>query len=91
MYQIASMIRRTLHTRLLESLAEFPAVALLGPRQVGKTTLAKTALTGMTPPALYLDMELPSDLARLQEPELYLEQYRKRVCVKQSWPGQHPS
>lgn len=87
------MIRRTLHTRLLESLAKFPVVALLGPRQVGKTTLAKTVLTGMTPPALYLDMELPSDLARLQEPELYLEQYRDRLVIIdeiQRLPGLFP-
>jgi len=87
------MIRRTLHTRLLESLAKFPVVALLGPRQVGKTTLAKTVLTGMTPPALYLDMELPSDLARMQEPELYLEQYRDRLVIIdeiQRLPGLFP-
>ena len=87
------MIRRMLHSHLLESLAKFPVVALLGPRQVGKTTLAKSVLEGRDPPALYLDMELPSDLARLQEPELYLEQYVDRLVIIdeiQRLPGLFP-
>jgi uncharacterized protein len=87
------MILRTLHIQLLETLAKFPVVALLGPRQVGKTTLAKAVLQGKAPPALYLDMELPSDLARLQEPELYLEQHRDRLVIIdeiQRLPGLFP-
>ncbi len=64
------------------SLAEFPVTALLGPRQVGKTTLARLVASGMLPDsAVYLDLELPSDLAKLTEPELYLQGHRNRLVV----------
>lgn len=44
---------------------DFPAVALLGSRQVGKTTLAKKLVSEFGDGAIYLDLKLPSDLARL--------------------------
>ncbi|MCP9231774.1 AAA family ATPase [Mesorhizobium sp. LMG 17147] len=46
-----------------------PAVALLGPRQVGKTTLALELAERR--PSIYLDLESDADRARLAEPELY--------------------
>lgn len=76
---IARMIERDAHKTLLARLDQFPAVALLGPRQVGKTTLAE-ALLG-TRPSLYLDLEAPSDLARLTEPEQYLSTYGDRLVI----------
>lgn len=87
------MIKRFLYPQLFGALAKFPAVALLGPRQVGKTTLAKAILEETPLPAVYLDLELPSDLARLQEPELYLEQFRDRLVIideVQRLPGLFP-
>ena len=51
-------------------LIRFPAVALLGPRQVGKTTLALDLIEG-NQKAAYLDLELPSDLAKLSDAEDY--------------------
>ena len=63
-------IARTLEPKCRAYLAEFPAVALLGPRQVGKTTLAQQLAASQ--PSLYLDLEAPSDRAKLAEPELYL-------------------
>ncbi|MDD5205993.1 MAG: ATP-binding protein [Desulfobacterales bacterium] len=75
------MIRRAIHQTLSSSLSRFPVVALLGSRQVGKTTLAKAVREERDPAAVYLDLELPSDLARLREPELYLEQYRDRLVI----------
>jgi len=66
------MIDRHLYAVLKQRLREVPAVVLLGPRQVGKTTLAKR-LAEEESPALYLDLESPSDLAKLAEPELYLQ------------------
>jgi predicted AAA+ superfamily ATPase len=72
------MIGRHLSAKILELLNEFPAVVLLGPRQVGKTTLAKSLLSSS---GTYLDLELPSDLAKLQDPELYLRSLADRLVV----------
>nr|WP_237050766.1 ATP-binding protein [Luteitalea pratensis] len=61
------------------ALEDAPAVVMLGPRQVGKTTLAHQ-LTGQPPP-VYLDLESEGDRARLQEPELYLEPLEGSLVV----------
>ena len=45
-----------------------PAVALLGPRQVGKTTLARAIAGGLGPGALYVDLERPADRRKLEDP-----------------------
>ncbi len=74
------MIGRIISSRLEKLLGQFPVVVLIGPRQVGKTTLAKSYLEGH-PSAVYLDLELPSDLARLQEPELYLGSHEESLVV----------
>jgi hypothetical protein len=55
------MIPRRLLSALTARQAEFPAVALLGPRQAGKTTLAMAIAAGR--PSIYLDLEAPSDRA----------------------------
>ena len=55
------MIKRRIHDKLVESIDHSPAVGLLGPRQVGKTTLALEM--GATRPSLYLDLESPTDRA----------------------------
>ena len=55
----ARMIARRIEAELAERLNETPAVALLGPRQVGKTTLALEI--GETRPSLYLDLESEAD------------------------------
>jgi hypothetical protein len=73
------MIRRLLLADVLRSLAEVPAVCLLGPRQVGKTTLALEASRELN--ANYLDLESEQDRAKLAEPELYLEQYLDRLVI----------
>ncbi len=61
-------------------LADFPAVALLGPRQCGKTTLAKM-LAAQAPASLYLDLERPSDVARLSDAELFLSRNADRLVM----------
>ncbi|MBM3322108.1 ATP-binding protein [candidate division WOR-3 bacterium] len=73
------MIRRTLTASLLRALDEVPAVCLLGPRQVGKTTLALAVKRTRT--AQYLDLESEQDRAKLAEPELYLEQHRDKLVI----------
>jgi uncharacterized protein len=65
------MIPRQLETRLTQRLGQFPAVALLGPRQVGKTTLARACQAAKS--ALYLDLENPADLEKLADARGYLE------------------
>lgn len=73
------MIPRRLQLALTSALAEVPAVALLGPRQVGKTTLA-LEVAG-TRPSIYLDLESEADRAKLAEPELYLAQHADKLVI----------
>ena len=76
---IARMIPRRLLPTLTTALAETPAVALLGPRQAGKTTLAlEVAGTRL---AVYLDLESEADRAKLAEPELYLSQHEDKLVI----------
>lgn len=56
-------------------------MGILGSRQVGKTTLAKEIQKTIDIPSLYLDLELPSDLNKLQDPELYLGQYKDTLVI----------
>jgi predicted AAA+ superfamily ATPase len=67
--------RPTLRKQILGALARAPAVALLGPRQVGKTTLAREIASGLASAdheVVYLDLERASDLRRLDDPGTYL-------------------
>ena len=73
------MINRRLTPRLIHLLDRSPAIALLGPRQVGKTTLALEI--GATRPSLYLDLESDADRARLSEPELYLAAHADELVI----------
>ncbi len=76
---IAWMIPRRLLSTLTSALAESPAVALLGPRQAGKTTLALEAAKAR--PAVYLDLESDADRAKLSDPEAYLSQHEDKLVV----------
>ncbi|MCM2477738.1 ATP-binding protein [Rhizobium sp. CG5] len=73
------MIERRIEKDLLDLIDSSPAVALLGPRQVGKTTLAIDI--GTTRPSIYLDLESEADRARLSEPELYLAQHDDKLVI----------
>ena len=66
---IARMIHRRKAKQVEELIGTSPAVALLGPRQVGKTTLAMDIAE--LRPSIYLDLESDADRAKLAEPELY--------------------
>ena len=78
-------IPRRLTRRVRDYLRLFPAVGLLGPRQVGKTTLARSiaeaAGGGIGKPGRYLDLESPADLERLSDPLAYLQAQRGRLVV----------
>ena len=62
--------------RLLEN---FPAVVLVGPRQVGKTTLAQTIEDEKA--GVYLDLESKRDLQRLSDPEDYLARHEDELVI----------
>jgi len=74
------MLRRLqLLARLRAGLKTSPAVALLGPRQCGKTTLARQLAS--TSKSTYFDLENPVDLARLSEPMTALESLRGLIVI----------
>jgi len=74
------MIERTLHKETTYLLRNFPAVAILGARQVGKTTLAKQVAATQKRPSLYLDLENPLDVRRLADPYTFLIE-NKSHCI----------
>ena len=74
------MIDRYLQHMVQQRLRQYPAVALLGPRQVGKTTLAKT-IAAQHPGAMLLDLERESDRAAVERPELFFAAHRDRFVV----------
>ena len=73
------MIERRIKQQITEALDRQAAVALVGPRQVGKTTLAQEI--GEDRGALYLDLEDSEDRGKLSDPKLFLEQYENRLVV----------
>ena len=73
------MIKRRIHDKLDESIDHSPAVGLLGPRQVGKTTLALEM--GATRPSLYLDLESPTDRAKLADAGRYLAEHEDKLVI----------
>jgi predicted AAA+ superfamily ATPase len=66
-------VRRAAYLEMLRTrLRDNRVVSLVGPRQAGKTTLARTLASELTEPVHFFDLESPSDLARLSNPELAL-------------------
>lgn len=74
------MLKRHATSRILQDLDYFPVVGVVGPRQVGKTTLAKYVLTQREGESLYLDLELDADRRKLEDAESYLK-YHQDKCV----------
>ena len=70
-----------MESEVRSALASFPVVALLGPRQVGKTTLALTVAKTISREVVYLDLERDSDRNKLTEAELYLSQQRGKLLI----------
>ena len=73
------MIIREQVAELLEIIGEYPAVGILGPRQVGKTTLAKHIAASRK--SIYLDLELPDDRAKLVNPSLFFNSYSDHLII----------
>jgi len=74
-------LKRKLEAKILELLEFFPAVALLGPRQCGKTTLAHEIQAHWLSDTVYLDLERQSDLAKLDDCISYLGPLEKKLVV----------
>ncbi|MDA3958278.1 ATP-binding protein [Oceanispirochaeta sp.] len=76
------MIERRLQAEVNRHIHSFPVVALSGPRQCGKSTLAKMIISHNPESWIYLDLERPSDLRKLDDPELFFKSTgSKQVCI----------
>jgi hypothetical protein len=80
-FYITRMLRRKIEIKLIDALDTFPVVALVGGRQVGKTTLAKMVRATRPNACVHLDLERPSDLAKIQSPEAYLELHQDKLVI----------
>jgi uncharacterized protein len=73
------MIDRLCQSNIEQILSRNSAVAILGPRQVGKTTLALEIAKNID--SIYIDLELPSDSQKLDDPEFYFDQHLGKLIV----------
>lgn len=73
------VIERRIKPSVERLLTESPAVAVLGARQVGKTTLALEIAAGR--PSVYLDLESPAARSRISEPELYFDDHAGELVI----------
>ena len=73
---------RTIEDSVIEAIQNFPVTALIGPRQCGKSTLVKHIISTFSSDVLYLDLERPSDLQKLENAEWFLSsQKEKLICI----------
>ena len=75
------MFERLALQSVTERLAEAPAVALIGPRQVGKTTLARQIADARGEGAVYLDLQQAQDRALLNDPAAWLSRHAGKLVV----------
>ena len=76
------MIERAREVETVRKLLQrHPAIGVIGARQVGKTTLARSLLATVKGPSSYYDLENPEDLARLADPMLILKQLKGLVVI----------
>lgn len=73
------MFTREKQLEIANGLSNNPAVAILGPRQVGKTTLALEIARNHD--AVYLDLENPLDLQKLADAQSYLDMHREKLVI----------
>ena len=73
------MLSRRIQAVVQARLSHLPAVALLGPRQVGKTTLAHVIAEGRK--SVYLDLESPLDREKLADPTFYLSEHEDDLVI----------
>ncbi len=74
-------ILRKAEQRIIKLAAYFPAVAIVGPRQVGKTSLVHAIRSKLDRPSVYLDLENPDDLAKMANPSLFLDPLTDQTVI----------
>ncbi len=74
-------INREITGELIRLINQFPVVGIIGPRQVGKTTLSKELIDHIDKECIYLDLELPADRNKMYEPQLFLEQHFEKCVI----------
>lgn len=75
------MIERRLTSRILRDLTWSPIIGLVGSRQVGKTTLVQHLRSQLQKPSIYLDLELPEDLFKLEDAQSYLSGHVDKTVI----------
>jgi predicted AAA+ superfamily ATPase len=75
------MLNRSAQKTVQDLLRLFPVVAIVGPRQCGKTTLARTLMEHSPEKFVYLDLELQRDLAKLSDQEAYLSHHESETVI----------
>jgi len=75
------MIQREKSQQLVDALQSMPVVALIGPRQVGKTTLALEVSKKLQKPVSYIDLESDADFNKLSDAEAYLKRFSGQLLI----------
>lgn len=75
------MYQRIAIQKVKQLIKHFPVVAILGPRQVGKTTLAKEFIKLLKKDVIYLDLEMPGDYNLLLNPELFFKANQNKCII----------
>jgi predicted AAA+ superfamily ATPase len=76
-----TMLTRYIYNELLEIIHEFPVLGIVGPRQVGKTTIAKLLVKDIKKDTVFLDLENPRDIAKLTDPMLFFENNQDKCII----------
>lgn len=86
-YNLQRYVPRSLEGKVVRSLQAYPVTAILGPRQCGKSTLVRYLLADR-PDTVFLDLEKPSDLRKLEDPEFFFHtQKDKLICIDEVQRG----
>lgn len=73
-------MKRIITDYIVDCIDSFPSVAILGPRQIGKTTMARTISKNFAD-SVYLDLERPADIAQIKDPEIYFDQHIGKLII----------